>query len=478
MRVLHRAEAKPIQSQSAMETLPVETLQQILSYLDNPSDTSSLARCSRVLKEVATDPRVWEPHLNSYQFGNKDIQDLYLQTPRKKAFNNEATEAFRIRATKDRRIEKCVRSMVENPHGRLQTLETIAIEFLDGADAVRRLRRQHGRVKKNYGIDYYCRLIECHLSRRIGQQLLRDLNRLPSSVGEGMMPICVLFAINCFRQSDGLDLHLPSLLDRLHARLSSKCTSSEWEALPVHVQCFDGLLRCKVLVLLETLHACGVCPANSADYHDLRNSFLFYTFEQRRPTIPITMVAIFVALCARMDLFCEPIGFPGQVLAAMKNERNELIYVAPYEGGVAYSRPELVVKLYSYGLRDVESYLSTCTAQEFCIRAARNILNSIERGSDVHTLEGLYAALIAMQEMKSPIPLSEEQFINLVILHFPYDIFLYESRHVPEHKEAITRARLADVTIHKPKRRSEQPVPIRHRLGCIFRHRLFNYVAV
>lgn len=461
--------------------LPAETLLHIFAELEDPADVSALSQCSRELHEIASDPLIWASHLTSYHHGNADFKMIHESHRRLPRMSLNAKEQFRRRRMKDRRIQKCVLSMVENPQGRLKLVDAISNEFLDAADAVRRLRLRHGRSQKNYGIDYYCCLIERHLSRKLGVHVLRNLAQNLSDCSNGMSAISALFAVDCFRRSDGLELSLSPLLDEMQAwseRWLKEWSCGRWEDLPLSTRQFEEPCHDKIQVLIDTLKEYGVTPVGPEDYHDLRNSFLSSALKEGRPTIPITLVAIFVALATRKGLKCYPIGFPGQVLAVVESENGELTYVSPYENGKVYTRLELVNRLHVLGLAESEMYLSPCSIEEFCIRSARNILNSIERGSDSHTLDGLYAALTTMRETRRPMPLSEEQFMTLICLHFPYDINFYGDMGLPEHQEMITRTKLEDVTIRKPKRRAAQTVPIRHRLGCIFRHRLFNYIAV
>ncbi|CCG82575.1 F-box domain protein [Taphrina deformans PYCC 5710] len=461
-----------------MDYLPVETIQQIFSCLTDPKDTINLARCNRLLYRIGTDDSLWRRHLTSWNYSNETLPTLYQYNAPPVVRSVDARETFRRRKTLDRRMELCILTIVENPHGRLKYIEAISDYFMDAADAVRAFRLRNGRINKNYGIDYYCCLLERHISRKLGIHILQKMASRDKNPVDSCDALFALYAIGSFHRSDGLDFHLPSTLNELQQAVLD-LAGSDWEDLPVHdtTQSPEEDRTDKLSIIMQALTNAGIRPASGPGYYDLRNSFLYCAMKEKRPTIPITMVAIFVALCTRLGLSSSAIGFPGQVLAAVK-DGDSTVYVAPYEGGKCYLRAELVNRLHSYGMPDVDAYLSPCTTEDLCIRSSRNILNCIERGTDMHTLDGLYAALVTLRLMGHPLPLAEDQFMTLITLHYPYDIGIWERLHIPEHQELIRQARLEDVTVRRPKRRSEQPVEIRHRVGVVFRHALFNYTAV
>lgn len=467
-----------------LDTLPPETIDEILHYLNDPCDLAAFSQCDWRCYEIVSESSVWPERLmNSWKYSNETTCDPLgcgsRQPAKSMLSNSEAKAKFRSRRMQDLRISKCILTIVESPQGRLKYVDAISDSFMDGADAVRNFRLKHGRIKHNYGIDYYCSLLEKHLSRKLGIHILQKIGSQTDIqadfMHDGCTPLVALFGIGCFRQTDGLDLHLQAVLDQLQRSVLGSHTADSWAALPLSTDLTSSAT--KIEGIMTALSDAGIKSADSEDYYDLRNSFVYCVLKEGRPTIPITMVAVFVALCTRLGLRCHPIGFPGQVLAVVES-RDEQVFVAPYENGRIYRRMELVERLQSYGLPDIEQYLRSCSVQELCRRSAKNILNCIERGSGESTLEGLYAALVTIKLMGEPLPLAEEQFITLICLHFPYDINIWERLQMPEYQEAIRRNRLEDVTIRKPKLRTEQSVTIRHRVGTIFRHALFNYVAM
>lgn len=469
-------------SRQNMNNLPLEILHQVICYLDDPLDTSALSQCNKLLYSACSDDLIWSPHLMGYwSYSNATLPNLYNSpVPLDRRPAADAKERFRKRKRSDVRFEKCILSIVENPYGRLKYVEAISDSFMDAADAIRSFRLRHGRIKKNYGIDYYCCEIERHLSRKMGIHVLQRLASRSENPHNGSDSLYALFGIGCFRCSDGLELHLPSTLAHLRQLVLDEAPD-DWSALPL---CNDGPpvdsrdVRSKTSIIIKVLYEFGVRPATAAEFYDLRNSFLYCTLKERRATIPITMVAIFVALCTDLGLDAYAVGFPNQVLAAIKDGDGTL-FIAPYEEGRCFTRTDLVARLWAFGITDdVDEWLGPCDVKKLCERSARNILNCVERGSQLHTLDGLYAALVTLKLMGQPLPLGEEQFMTLISLHYPYDIGIWEKLQIPEHQELIRRARLEDVTVRRPKRRAEQPVEIRHKLGLVFRHALFNYTAV
>lgn len=459
-----------------MDRLPVETILQIFLYLDQIADVIALAECDHRLNTIGEDPQIWLKHLRGHwRFDNARISDLYGGSSSLDLDPSTAHERFSKRKRRDTTLRKCILSIVENPQGRLKYVDAISESFLDAADAVRDFRLCHGRSRKNYAIDYYCNKVEQHISRKLGIHILQKLTRTPNGFNDGMTPFFALYGITCFRQHNGLDFNPRDEIQTLQDAVHGQVNQDNWSRISLYEDAESSPSKVSIIMQILTDH--GIKAAEAEDYYDLRNSFLYCSIKDRRPTIPITMVATFVALCCALGMECFPVGFPGQVLAAIK-AGPDTIYVAPYEGGKVYQRLELINRLHSYGMHDVDIYLQPCDVQELCVRSARNILNCIERGSDSDTLEGLYAALVTLKMAGRQIPLSEEQFMTLISLHFPYDINIWDKLQDPEHQELIRRARLEDVTIRKPKRCAEQSVPIKHKVGTIFRHALFDYAAV
>lgn len=458
-----------------MDRLPVEIIQEIFHRLNDSRDIANFSRCNRALYSIAAENSIWVKCLHQeWKYIAARFPGL---SDTRQEEESEAREMFRRRKLRDSSTEKCILAIVENPRGRLKYVQAISDRFVDSIDAVRNFRLKHGKVKKNFAIDYYCKLVEQHLSRKIGIYMLNAMDQTRVEFATPHTgPLAGLYALNCFRGSEAFDVEVEAFIAKVASSVvPARCSKKAWDELPLYRSADDDPSRIMLIIRAMTEH--GIVGATPDSYYDIGNTFISNAMLRRCPTIPITMVAIFVAVCGYLGLDAHPIPFPGEVLAVVKRGE-EIQYITPYRQGKSYSRAELEHRIYSYGLQSPEFYMSPCAPKDLCERAARNLLVCIERGSEPHKYEALYCAVITLKLLGQQMPLSEEQFISLIALQFQYDILIWEKLGIPEHREVIQKIRLEDVMTCKPKLRYEQPVEIRHRVGTIFQHATFNYHGI
>jgi F-box protein 21 len=100
--------------------------------------------------------------------------------------------------------------------------------------------------------------------------------------------------------------------------------------------------------------------------------------------LPISLVYIFVSISRRLGLNARPVAFPNKVLAMVSPPAGDAIYVDVFE---SESRPivsytsDLPAMLEDMGLNpsSLPEYASPATTSTMLLRAARNIIHSLDR---------------------------------------------------------------------------------------------------
>jgi regulator of sirC expression with transglutaminase-like and TPR domain len=70
---------------------------------------------------------------------------------------------------------------------------------------------------------------------------------------------------------------------------------------------------------------------NRKDYYDAENSYLDSVL-RRKQGIPITLAVVYVAICRRVGIRAEPVGFPGHFLVRVGGEQG--VFVDPFDARI------------------------------------------------------------------------------------------------------------------------------------------------
>lgn len=472
-------------------SLPQELIDNVLRHLADPHDLMSVACTHPSLHaKVVTSP-VWFDLLHSYwRFDNSAITDIFAPPTRRRRQHQDAYAEFCRRMVEEKKVGAMLESLVSCPRGRLKVVDAISKQFMDNADAVRRYRLARGRARGDFAVDYHCLNVERHLSRKLGFHILDKIHKHEDDdLAQGYSALFALFAVSCFRETDGLDLNLWAHVHGMFTRhmygrhepdedvsndrdrrLYAEERRRQWGAMSIERRIAD------VGVCMTSN---GYAPADPSNYNDLASTFLGNAMLDRHVTIPINLVAVFCALCQEFGLQAKPVGFPGQMLAVVQ-DGGRSVYVSPFDGFGILDPAELETRLmgmgYGYGRNDLYRPVS---GREVVIRCARNVFDRLERGTvSANGMPALYGALTSLKMVGQRGPLAEAQFSALVAIHYPYDIAIWDELNEPEWEDHILRTRLSDITRRTPKRRFEQTREIGHKCGVVFRHRLFGYYAV
>ena len=301
------------------------------------------------------------------------------------------------------------------------------------------------------------------------------------------------------------------------------------------------LLGC-VKFVCNMLHALNFKPASGRSFHHIENvraslldfhlaelasrtqHFLDFVWAQsilsdqsaNHGSLPLSLVTIFCAFIRRLpasyNIQARPVGFPGVVLAAVAARdappgQEEWIYVNVFSGGQIMEERTLRAMLVSTGGAMQPDFLRPATAREMvsprpllcaprsfsaqCLRVARNIVNSV-REDDAHgagdhesTTAALYAAAMALFLFTPPDANAAyaDWLVSICQAEFPADVGVLERDVAPGLEEG---RREEVVKMCRSIREGEEELPepykrvgvIKWRVGHVFRHKLFGYVAV
>lgn len=120
---------------------------------------------------------------------------------------------------------------------------------------------------------------------------------------------------------------------------------------------------------------CGFTGAHQ-DYDHPLNSLLPSVLE-RRVGMPISLVVLWVLVCRRLNLACEPIALPGHVVGRWPGG-----YIDLFDNGRRIARDELDQRVQSVGESSAAPYLATASDRALLRRMARNLVHAYMKRND------------------------------------------------------------------------------------------------
>ncbi|GAA5897706.1 hypothetical protein JCM6882_000073 [Rhodosporidiobolus microsporus] len=263
----------------------------------------------------------------------------------------------------------------------------------------------------------------------------------------------------------------------------------------------------KVTTYMHDIH---LQAARDGSFHDLDGHFVELVWREAESepdagTLPMTLVSIFCSLVRRLPLAkslkisAKAVGFPGTVLACLIYDNSpERIFVNVFSNGTILGVETLKSMLRALGHPISAEFFRPATAREMCLRVARNILTSVRHGERRHgepishedATSTLYAAAHAFFLLTNRNDVDDDQFetyadwlVSLCQAEYPLDVSFLEQRVIPllpprrrAAVEGLCEALREDDQAEKEKKWVNGE--IKWRIGTVFHHRLFNYVAV
>lgn len=458
-----------------LDSLPSELFRSILKYL-SPEDAIALSQTCRRMHQVVQDEHIWQEfYLKRYKYFQQSIHysvDEYLPNSALKPHSlplNDCTwqDTFRQRAIQDQHIRKLFNEILIDRSCRTQNASYLSSTYgLLCFDVLKTYfpseNSSQSIESRRFTREYYSFEIARLISRDIGLNLLNDIKQqthnLSSTYGKAL--INGLYAIQCFHPH-GLFLNLNSL-DQIAQQI---VTDDYFQQANLREKCQLILSKMKLEQFLPAI--------NGTEYYDLENSFLYSTFHGK-PTIPLTLVAVFCAIADQCGLKARPVGFPGEVMAQVDSSTDSNqhgLIVSVFDNKIT-SLEEINERL-SHVLDEPLTYpLPMTSIRELVIRSARNILNSITRHS-TSSLDsyGLYATVAVMKILDdTALPFTFDSMINILKEQFQFDTKLFEMFL----SNSIINEQNSNAIQIKPRRQNAPQFSI----GQIFQHRQYHYWAV
>ena len=279
----------------------------------------------------------------------------------------------------------------------------------------------------------------------------------------------------------------------------------------------------------------GISHDEEEHYHDLQNNFIGIALrDSSHPSLPLISTAIFCCVAGRLGLAARACGFPFHVVAIVQppggmdldgtllsaGQSADSMYLDPFRSDGEIPVADLISRLRLVGASESShtALLESSSVPETVLRTARNIMASVQEAhrramarhaghehvllvSSFPDLEGafygaLWASLllgtptdgggpaIASTRRRNYLPPFVEHFET----HFPMDAPLIEEKIVPlfqglaeyaQLRDSIRVMRSVDSMPKQVKRRSgEISQRVQHKIGQVFKHRRYNYLAV
>ena len=255
----------------------------------------------------------------------------------------------------------------------------------------------------------------------------------------------------------------------------------------------------------------------SREYHCLEHNFLGMALNSREHnSLPLVSAAIYCYVAQWLGLDARPCGFPFHVHVIITPhpcfdlDDNELspgeqgapIYMDPFRSETETSIFDLQNQLNVLGAShaDKATYLGKSSISEIALRCGKNILNSVHYLYQFHDLQfasvdvtnARYAALWSLMLLSgSSTPRELRVYLpwlmELFVADFPWDIHFIEQYMVPlfqgmaeyDHLlESLHVMRAVDEMPKQVRRRTAANKEVRYKIGQVFRHRRYDYIAV
>ncbi|KAI9845954.1 MAG: hypothetical protein M1838_001503 [Thelocarpon superellum] len=300
------------------------------------------------------------------------------------------------------------------------------------------------------------------------------------------------------------------------------------ELLELHPSWENLTCRDKASTLVRFLRAnryTGVRPGGT--YHEVPNSLIsFVLLHPDHQSLPLTLVAIFCAVAARLGLDARPCGYPFHIYAKVyppvsatvdgarteSGSPSEPVFLDPFRSEDEVPLEDLHQRMTTMGVPTSAhtAYLRDASLREMTLRNGRNILQSARseaaataatgqgqspfESSEILLEEATYSALWGtliihgVPDVGAERTQSLHHLAAMLASKNPEDVWLVEhhllggsgvARH-PHLLAVVNLVRQKDASTRRPKRRDPDVLqkPIRYHVGQVFKHRRYAYHAV
>ncbi|KAH8661354.1 hemimethylated DNA binding domain-containing protein [Tricladium varicosporioides] len=516
--------------QPSVNDLPDEVLQVVLYFLPAEDILCHIQRVSKRFYDLCSQPLLWRYHC-VLQFKYWDSKHRLHQKLAGEVGDIDWKALYLYRRGVDDKTTRFLESILEAQVDRIQHYKSIAGFGYNAKDTLLRHCRTDDDAPDVLARRYYANSVLDHIHRAEALAEWTNVARgkhVPLERALGSFDLFVL------HDQYGDLLEISTLLDNLEVDFRVEYPSLD--ELPTRRKALAtvSFLRARDLTGIESELAYRDLQNNyiGIALQDRRN---------KHPSLPLISVAIFCGLAQRVGLDARCCGVPNHVHAMVyppvgetldgrglnEYEEVEPMYLDPYRSDDEITKQTLHRMLQSWGIspQEYSRFLSESTPTSLILRTSKNILATVHEfrghagstGNTGHPTihlhanpfadmeNAFYSALWANFVFGRPVStpagadsseaFTQRQFIPLILERFesvyPMDASLIEDYICPmfnrssnaEHweiREALRVVRAADSTPKQVRLRDTKSSQdgVKYKVGQVFRHRRYNYLAV
>lgn len=497
---------------ASLPILPDEILESILLSA-TPQTTTSLAQTSQRFKDVTSSPLLWRSYCAHYfQFW-----DSRHQIERKFRAPLSAVDwksLFRERYWVDVQTGRILDDVLGSQCGRIEKVQRIVRFGYDAKDALVRHAGAGEEMEDCLARRYYSRAILGCLHRTIA---IPEWDR--SRTGEDVPLERVLGAFDMFVLETGSgDLNdMSRSLEAIVARLKDEQ--------PELVQLSPRQKTVGIARFLRDRNLTGI--ERGKEFYRIEHNFLGIALtDEGHNSLPLTSAAIYCYVARKLGLTADPCGFPFHVHVIIRpdpgydmdgrplpeGQQGDPTYMDPFRSIEETPVSELENQLNFLGALTLSqsTFLRASFPGEIALRCGRNIMNSVVQSSHLQDTEldivnAKYAALWSsmlfagyadangmahpLRRQVGHIPLRRHlpSLMEHFATEFPVDVYLIEQYLIPlfqglpeyDHlQETVHVMKAGDEIPKQIRRRTMEDMNVKYKIGQVFRHRRYDYMAV
>ncbi|EEH40074.2 F-box domain-containing protein [Paracoccidioides lutzii Pb01] len=498
-----------------LDGLPDEVLHCILCYA--PASTAlTLERTSRRFKRVTNSPLLWRLHCqNDFKFWDQRHELSQKLTDPASSVDWKGLYALRQQIDVD--TTQVLNSILTSQTGRIEKIHRIVEFGYDAKDTLLRHARAGEEWEDHLARRYYSNAILSCLHRTMA---IPVWNRLRNSEDISLERALGVFDMFVLETGPGDFNDISACLDKIVTQLMMECP---------HIMDLSPRNRARRIAMFLRAHdLTGIDP--DREYYNIEHNFLGLAL--RNPghnSLPLISSAIYCYVARQVGLDAHPCGFPFHVHVIINpaegydmdgarlddvSQPGDPMYMDPFRSIEETGVTELQQQLNFLGALSSSrsSFLREALVQEIVLRCGKNILNSVfqiarVRDACVDPVHVKYAALwssilfagYANQGGELPGIFPRQEGVNFVLRRhlqslmdsiasdFQSDVFLIEQylvplfQHLPEYgplRESVRVLRAGDDIPKQVRRRTSEHKNVKYKIGQVFRHRRYDYVAV
>ncbi|EAS36782.3 hemimethylated DNA binding domain-containing protein [Coccidioides immitis RS] len=492
-----------------LNSFPDEIIQCILACA-TPISAVKLGQASKKFWSITNTPLLWRFYCRQY-FEYWDDRHCILEKFALPVSLVDWKELYKLRHLIDVAVTELLESILACQTGRIEKFHKIISFGYDAKDTLLRHAEAGFEYQDHLARRYYSNAaLGClHRSIAISEwSRVRNGEDIPLERALGAFDLFVLEAGT--GDLEDISQNLENIATRIEADFRTFRDLSPREK------------AVSIAVYLQDNNLTGIDPER--EYYTIEHNFLGIALrDNRHNSLPLISAVIYCYIAKKLGLNAHPCGFPFHVHVIVRPEagydldgkrlkdaeQGQPMFMDPFRSVQETPMSDLESQLNFLGPLALShsSFLRESLPGEIILRCGKNILNSVTQTSlfrctslDLANVE--YAALWALmlfadyarierhpgQELRLHTPLRHHlpSLMEHFAANFPFDVYLVEEylapifHGLPEYDQLkeSTRVMKAGDEIPKQIRSTSDHTNIKYRVGQVFRHRRYNYVAV